>query len=74
MADYARVAWIETVEPWILEEHLLKSLSLPLNIQGNARHPFRARLLELRQKAKRRAEELEILPGPKDPVSRLLRF
>jgi hypothetical protein len=65
MADYARVAWIETVEPWILEEHLLKSLSLPLNIQGNARHPFCARLKELRQKAKRRAEELEILPGRK---------
>jgi GIY-YIG catalytic domain-containing protein len=36
MADHARVAWIETPKPWLLEDHLLKTLSLPLNIQGNA--------------------------------------
>ena len=61
MADNARIAWIETPKPWVLEDHLLKVLSLPLNIQGNATHPFCVRLRELRKKAVRRAEELDIV-------------
>jgi hypothetical protein len=61
MADNARIAWIETRKPWVLEDHLLKALSLPLNIQGNTNHLFCARLKELRKKAVRRAEELNIV-------------
>jgi hypothetical protein len=61
MADNARIAWVETPKPWVLEDHLLKALSLPLNIQGNAKHPFCARLKELRKKAVQRAEGLEIV-------------
>jgi hypothetical protein len=65
MADNARIAWVETPKPWLLEDHLLKALSLPLNIQGNANHPFCGRLKELRGKAVRRAEELDIVPRRK---------
>ncbi|MGH7878403.1 MAG: DUF6884 domain-containing protein [Candidatus Binataceae bacterium] len=65
MADNARIAWIETPKPWILEDHFLKALSLPLNIQGNANYPFSRRLKELRNKAVRRAEELPIVPRRK---------
>lgn len=61
MANNARIAWIETPKPWVLEDHLLKTLSLPLNIQGNTNHPFCAFLKELRKRAGRRAEELEIV-------------
>lgn len=61
MADNARIAWIETPKPWVLEDHLLKALSLPLNIQGNTKHPFCVRLKELRRKAIQRAEELDIV-------------
>ncbi|HLK85033.1 MAG TPA: hypothetical protein VKT27_00880 [Candidatus Binataceae bacterium] len=49
MAEHARIAWIETPKPWVLEHHLLRTLSLPLNIDGNANHPFHARLKELRK-------------------------
>ena len=65
MADNALIAWVETPKPWVLEDHLFKALSLPLNIQGNANHPFCARLKELRKKAVRRAEELDIAPHRK---------
>jgi hypothetical protein len=65
MAENALVAWVETPKPWVLEDHLLKVLSLPLNIQGNAKHPFRAQLQELRNNAVRRAEELDIVPRRK---------
>ncbi len=65
MADNARIAWIETPKPWVLEDHLLKALSLPLNIQGNAKHPFCVRLKEFRKTAIQRAEELDIVPHRK---------
>ena len=65
MADNARVAWVETPKPWLLEDHLLKAMSLPLNLQGNANHPFSTRLKEVRNKAVRRAEELPIVPRRK---------
>ena len=68
IADNARVAWIETTKPWVLEDHLLKALSLPLNIQGNGNHPFCTRLRELRKKAIRRAEELDIVPRRKTVI------
>jgi hypothetical protein len=65
MADNARITWIETPKPWVLEDHLLKRLSLPLNIEGNANHPFSPRLIELRRRAVRRAEGLPIVPRRK---------
>jgi hypothetical protein len=62
MAKNTLVAWITTSTPWLLEDHLLKRLSLPLNIEGNARHPFSAWLKELRKKAALAAEGLDIAP------------
>lgn len=61
MADNARIAWIEAPKPWVLEDPILKALSLPLNIQGNVNHPFCARLKELRKRAARRSAKLEIV-------------
>ena len=61
MADNALVAWVEVPNPWVLEDYLLETLNLPLNIDGNAHHPFCARLEKLRIKAMRRAEELPIV-------------
>jgi hypothetical protein len=56
------VAWVTTPRPWILEDHLLKRVSLPLNIEGNTSHPFSARLKELRKKAVLRGEGLDVVP------------
>lgn len=43
------VAWTVDPEPWQLEELLIGSLNLPLNIKGNNRHPFCATLKTLRK-------------------------
>jgi hypothetical protein len=35
LEENALVCWVEHPQPWDLEEQLLKTLSLPLNIDGN---------------------------------------
>lgn len=42
--EHARVAWVTNPEPWVVEEQMISGLSLPLNLQGNQRHPFYAQL------------------------------
>jgi len=42
------------------EEKLLRQVSLPLNVQGNAHHRFSGRLSEIRQAAKAAARELPV--------------
>lgn len=58
MAEHTAVTWVEIEAPWLLEEHLLATIDLPLNIEGNSSHPFRAQLRVLRDRARRRAEAL----------------
>lgn len=60
MAENAKVCWVEHPQPWVLEDKLLKSLSLPLNLQGNAHHPFCGPLGEIRREAKAAAREMAI--------------
>lgn len=55
MAENARVCWVEDPKPWLLEHTLLGNLSVPLNVQGNGRHPFSACLSALRVRAKQEA-------------------
>ena len=61
MEDNARVCWLQQDEPWALEDHLLYKWSLPLNLQGNKRHPFHPRLSTLRRDARAWADEQPIL-------------
>ena len=63
MARNAYVLWIEDPEPWMVEATLLKSLSLPLNIQDNLHHPFSGTLTRLRADAKNAARHLPIAVG-----------
>ena len=60
MAENAKVCWVEHSRPWILEDELLKSLSLPLNLQGNAHHPYCESLGEIRRAAKAAARDMTI--------------
>lgn len=55
MAQNARVSWVETDDPVALEEHLIKTLVLPLNLDQNDHSAFHARLSEIRRKARERA-------------------
>jgi hypothetical protein len=65
------IAWITTPNPWIVEDHLLQSLSLPLNVEGNSRHPFSAPLKELRKKAVLRTEALDAVQAEGKQNSRV---
>lgn len=59
MEQNAKVHWIAHVEPWILEESLIGTLALPLNIQGNS-HTFKPLLSAMRSKAMAEAKLMDI--------------
>ncbi len=60
MAANALVCWVEHPRPWETEEALIRSVSLPLNLQGNQHHPFHAQLTAIRAAAKQRARLLPV--------------
>ncbi|MEP8849482.1 GIY-YIG nuclease family protein [Enterobacter hormaechei] len=59
MENNAKVHWFPAEAPWKLEDTLIASLSLPLNIQGNA-HDFKMTLSGMRSKAAAQARLMEI--------------
>lgn len=60
IVENAFVCWIIHPESWILEEEIIKNVSLPLNIPANKHHLFSAKLSEMGREAKRVAKELPI--------------
>jgi hypothetical protein len=72
MRQHAFVTWVETDEPWELEEHLLVSsnLRLPLNLAGNPWQEAVAMLSAVRSKARRLAAELDIVVDSGGPRRR----
>jgi len=64
MAENALVSWVTHDRPWELEDELIATLDLPLNLDGNSRHPYRAYLSALRSSAARNAESLPVVPNP----------
>ena len=66
MRENAFVTWLEHEEPWLLEDELLRTTSLPLNLKGNAHHAFAATLSGLRKRANAYARELPIVDD-RDP-------
>jgi hypothetical protein len=59
----AYVGWTVHPEPWVPEQHLIQSLSLPLNLDHNNVHPFRPTLSAIRKAAKENAKRLPVV-GP----------
>ncbi|WP_256349957.1 GIY-YIG nuclease family protein [Enterobacter sp. ENT03] len=59
MEKNAKVHWIPVEAPWELEDTLIASIPLPLNIQGNA-HYFKVKLSGLRSQAAAEARLMEI--------------
>lgn len=57
LAENAFVAWEVCSEPWLLEEQLIRTLDLPLNLDQNAVHPFCSKLAEIRKLARDTARE-----------------
>jgi len=57
----AFVCWAECDEPRIVEERLISTLSLPLNLDQNARHSFCSVLKAIRKAAADRARGLPVV-------------
>lgn len=60
MSRNALVAWIEHSAPWEIEHEVLGVASCPLNISGNAHHPFSIDLKRLRWEAIQKARTTPI--------------
>jgi hypothetical protein len=54
----ARVLWIPHPQPWLLEDRLIAECVHPLNLKGNARHPFYRILRTIRSDAKAAARRI----------------
>lgn len=62
MDKHARVCWIETPAPWVLEHYLIQKLVLPLNLDQNTRSGFRQELSAARGLQRTKARTLPVLP------------
>jgi hypothetical protein len=61
MADNAYVTWVETERPWLAEQQLIASVSLPLNLDQNHHHAFHQQLTQVRAAARMTARTLPIV-------------
>ncbi|MGB7871474.1 MAG: hypothetical protein WBM01_24950 [Mycobacterium sp.] len=57
----ALVSWIVDDEPWVLEENLIATLDVPLNLQGNSHNLFYPTLKMLRAEAEAVARNLPVI-------------
>ncbi|MFC5265450.1 GIY-YIG nuclease family protein [Kribbella qitaiheensis] len=60
MARHARVCWVATPTPWLLESQLIRDLLLPLNLDQNKHSGFHAELTVARANQRALARELPI--------------
>ena len=60
MEENAFVCWVKNDTPWELEDELMGTLSLPLNIKGNRDHLFADQLSRLRKEAIKNARETAV--------------
>ena len=58
----AFVCWCEAAEQWLVEEELIRTVDLPLNLDQNRHHAFHAELGRLQAEQKAKARELPALP------------
>jgi hypothetical protein len=57
MSENARLNWVTSITPWEVEEHLIKTVRLPLNIRGSS-DPFAKVLSKLRSQAGQRPDNV----------------
>ncbi|WP_186629018.1 GIY-YIG nuclease family protein [Rhodococcus sp. BP22] len=61
MDKHAFVSWVTHPEPWVLEGDLIEQYDLPLNLMGNTRNSFHARLTKARSDQRAGALDLPVL-------------
>jgi hypothetical protein len=56
MEKHARVVWVESEQPWTVEDQLIDEIDVPLNLRGNERHPFYPKLRAARAACRKQAK------------------
>jgi hypothetical protein len=56
ISENTLLTWATLTAPWTLEEYLLQTISLPLNLQGNKNHPFNVILKNVRKRCRAEAK------------------
>ena len=64
MAENAYVSWVVRARPWELEDKLIATLDLPLNLQGNLLNQFHPVLAGVRAECVAQAKALPAVPNP----------
>ncbi len=64
MAEHAFVSVVGHPRPWELEDELIATLDVPLNLEGNSRNAFHSALSEVRRRAVVTADSLPVVPNP----------
>jgi hypothetical protein len=64
MEEHALVSWVTRDRPWELEDHVIATFDLPLNLDGNSHNAFYADLRLVRARCTARANELPTVPNP----------
>jgi hypothetical protein len=62
MSQNAFVSWLIRERPWKLEHHLITTVDLPLNLEGNLAHWFHTELTQARARCVAQAN-LRLSPG-----------
>ena len=61
MDRHAKVCWVETAAPWLLEHALIQRVFLPLNLDQNNQSKFRYELSAIRAEQRTLARSLPVL-------------
>lgn len=61
MDRHAKVCWLQTAAPWLLEHDLIQRVSLPLNLDQNSHSVFRRELSAIRAEQRTLARSLPVL-------------
>lgn len=64
MAENALVSWVGRERPWELEDELIATLDLPLNLQANSHNRFHPVLTAARARCVAQAKVLPVVPNP----------
>lgn len=54
---HLRLTWAEHDQPWLIEDDVISRLKPPLNLDGNASHPFYPQLVQARARFRDAAKE-----------------
>lgn len=55
--QHLKLTWVEHDRPWLIEDEIIASLGPPLNLAGNASHPFHSTMSDARARFREAARQ-----------------